>query len=373
MQGPASNHTELLPANADHGRFGLVKCDYNPRGMDSPRISYAIVGGLRDDYFITPDNQAHLHQLGGNALYAAVGAQLWARTTAQRVGLIARAGADYPREWLDEIERSGIDVAGVVVRPEPLDQRTFYAYLSLEERVDTEPEAHFHRIGQPLPAALAGYATSTEGQEDRTSFSPLGVRPDEINLDYLEAQAFHLAPFDFSVHLSLPKLLRRQPGRVITCDPSVRYMQPQYMADVREIVGQLDAFLPSAMETRALFDGAIDDLWQAAEAFGEMGARSVVLKLGARGQFVYDSLSRRRWHVPAVRARVVDVTGAGDAYCGGFLVGLTETHDPLEAALRGCVSASLVIEGTGALYALDRDSQPAQARLEALRPAVKAI
>ena len=339
-------------------------------------VDYAIVGGLRDDYSITPDGQAHLHQLGGNALYSAVGARLWAPPAA-RVGIVARVGANFPAEWLTEITRNGIDVGGVVVRPEPLDTRTFYAYRSLEVRDDTDPAAHFARIGQPLPPALVGYATSTAGQDDPANFSPLGVRPHEVAPHYLAGRAFHLAPYDFSVHASLPALVRQNPGRVLTCDPSIRYMQPRYAQQVGDIIRQLDAFLPSEMETRAYFGeaatGVVADLWSAAEAFGALGARCVVLKLGARGQFVYDAGARRRWHVPAYPTRVVDVTGAGDAYCGGFLVGLAETGDPLEAALRGSVSASLTVEGTGALHALRGTPALLQARLEELRAAVETV
>ncbi len=341
--------------------------------MSPARVDYAIVGGLRDDYFITPDGQTHLHQLGGNALYAAVGARLWARSPDERVGLIARVGANFPPAWLENITHHGMDVAGVIVQPEDLDTRTFYAYRSLEERDDTNPAGHFQRLGQPLPPALAGYATSTEGQEDRDHFSPLGVRPEEVAPHYLDARGFHLAPYDFSVHAAMPGLVRRRPGRVLTCDPSIRYMQPRHAQAAGDIIRQLDAFLPSEMETRAFFGGALDDLWQAAEAFGALGARCVVLKLGSRGQFVYETATRRRWHVPAYPGRVVNVTGAGDAYCGGFLVGLTETHDPLEAALRGCVSASLVVEGTGALYALRYPPEQLQARLAEVRQAVKTI
>jgi sugar/nucleoside kinase (ribokinase family) len=344
-----------------------------PSAMPLPHVDYVIVGGLRDDYFITPDGQSHLHQLGGNALYAAVGARLWVRSPAETVGLIARVGANFPPEWLAEIAQRGIDVGGVVVRPEALDIRTFYAYRSLEDRDDTDPAAHFQRIGQPLPPALAGYATSTEGQEDHAQFSPLGVRPEEVAAHYLEGRAFHLAPYDFAVHAAMPGLVRRRPARVLTCDPSIRYMQPRYAREVEAIIRQLDAFLPSEMETRAFFGGALDDLWQAAEAFGALGTKCVVLKLGARGQFVYDAQTRRRWHVPAYPSRVVDVTGAGDAYCGGFLVGLTATGDPLEAALLGCVSASLVVEGTGALYALSYTPKQLTARLEHVRRAVKTI
>ncbi|MEP7358930.1 MAG: PfkB family carbohydrate kinase, partial [Anaerolineales bacterium] len=301
--------------------------------MPVESVEYVVVGGLRQDYFITPAGEAHLDQLGGNALYAAVGARLWS----QRVGLVARVGSNFPAEWIGVIAGRGIDTRGIVVRPEPLDTRTFYAYRTLEQRDDTDPAAHFARLGMPLPAALEGYATSTEGQADPQHFSPLAVRPEEIAPAYLGARAFHLAPYDFSVHLSYPPLLRAVGGSV-TCDPSVRYMFPVYQAQVAGIVRQLAAFLPSEMETREFFPELAGDLWAAAEAFGALGAGCVVLKLGARGQFVYHPATGRKWHVPAYPARVLDVTGAGDAYCGGFLVGLDQTGDPLEAALRACVT-----------------------------------
>jgi ribokinase len=334
--------------------------------MPSAPIQFAVVGGLREDYFITPRGAVHLRKIGGNAVYAAVGARLWS----ERVGLVARVGSNYPLKWLAVIGAHGIDTAGVTVAPHPLDTRTFYAYLSLEERDDTNPQLYFARLGHPLPSDLIGYATSTEGQEDRDSLSSLGVRAAVIPLEYRAADAFHLSPFDFGVHDHLPPWLRQQGVRSITADPSVRYMQPRYAADVGRILQSLDAFLPSEMETRGYFTEPLGDLWAAAEAFGALGARIVVLKLGARGQYVYETASARRWHVPAYPAAVVDVTGAGDAYCGGFMVGLGATGDPLEAALRGSVSASLVIEGFGALYALDTIPGVAARRLEELRHAV---
>jgi sugar/nucleoside kinase (ribokinase family) len=108
-----------------------------------------------------------------------------------------------------------------------------------------------------------------------------------------------------------------------------------------------------------------------AEAISEMGCETVVIKSGAQGQLVWDSRQNRRWTVPAYPSRVRDIQGVGDAYCGGFLAGLGETGDVLEAALRGSVSASLAIEGTGALYPLDSHPRLAEARLEFLRKMVK--
>ena len=59
---------------------------------------------------------------------------------------------------------------------------------------------------------------------------------------------------------------------------------------------------------------------------------------------------------------IVDVTGAGDSFCGGFLVGLARSGDCYYAARQGLVSSSLVIEGYGATYALTRPKEVAQER-----------
>ncbi|MGH2521899.1 MAG: carbohydrate kinase family protein [Anaerolineales bacterium] len=337
--------------------------------MSRAYIEFAIVGGLREDYFITAAGEVHLHEMGGNALYAAAGARLWS----ENIGLVSRVGANFPREWLAAIDAYGVDTRGVKILPGPQDTRTFYAYLSLEERVDTDPASHFARVGCPLPPELADYITSTDGQEERTRFGPLAVRPSELPQSYFRAHGFHLAPYDFVVHNTLPIYLRRHGVRYVTCDPSLRYMQPSFTGEVKQLVHGLDAFLPSEMEVHSFFREHVPDLWQAAEAFGAMGAKAVVLKLGARGQYVYETDSKRRWHVPAYPAKVMDVTGAGDAYCGGFLVGLEQTHDPLEAALRGAISASIVIEGIGALYAFGSMPGLAAARLDSLRSAVRQI
>ncbi len=337
--------------------------------MTTDPIPFAVVGGLREDYFITPHDEVHLRKLGGNAVYAAVGARLWVGP----VGVVARVGVNYPLEWLPIIAARGLDTTGILRDPHPLDNRTFYAYRTPEVRDDLNPAAHFARVGQPFPAALAGYATSTEGQASRETPGPLGVREADVPAAYLSARGVHLSPFDFSVHYSFPAWLRQQGVGCVTCDPSVRYMLPEYAAEVAHILRHLDAFLPSEMETRGFFAEPLRDLWQAAEAFGALGAPCVVLKLGARGQYVYETANGRKWHVPAYPARVVDVTGAGDAYCGGFLVGLAQTGDPLEAALRGCVSASLVVEGLGALYALDHAPGELERRVAVVRAAVQAI
>jgi ribokinase len=335
--------------------------------MAEAQYDYLIVGGLREVYCITHDGRVTERAQGGNAAYAGVGAALWTRS----VGLLSRVGCNYPAEWLAELRRAGIDVEAVVVLPEPQDSRTFYAYLSPVDRVDTNPAFHYQRIGRPMPRALLDYRSSTEGQERTDGLSPLAVRPADLPGGLRAVRGAHLAPADYLTHSLLPIHLRQAGVPVVTLDPSARYMVPSFRRRLPGLVQGLDAFLPSLAEARAYFEPRPPTLWEMAEALGALGCRFVVLKGGAGGQFAYEVETGRRWHVPAYAARVRDVTGAGDAFCGGFLVGLVETEDLVEACLRGGVSASLAIEGVGALYALGATDGLAQARLEVLRGTVR--
>lgn len=301
--------------------------------------------------------------LGGNAVYAAAGAAIWSDS----VGIVARVGSNYPREWLDEIAGAGFDTRGIKVLPEPQDTRTFYAYLSQERRVDTNPAAHFLRVGIPLPKRLVDYVSSTEGQQSRDSFGPLTIRPQDVQEAHGNPEAAHIAPGDYLTHSLMPMRLRELGVTSVMVDPSIRYMEPDYRSQVSELLKGLQVFLPSEAEARSFFQPRPPDLWEMAESLSEYGCPIVVIKRGAGGQYLWDHEAKRRWHIPAYPSRVVDVTGAGDSYCGGFMVGLRETGDVLEAGLRGSVSASIAIEGAGALYTLGAAPGLPEARLEALR------
>jgi ribokinase len=133
----------------------------------------------------------------------------------------------------------------------------------------------------------------------------------------------------------------------------------------------IDAFLPSAQEVRSLFGPDIS-LWQAAETIASWGPPIVIIKHGAQGVLIFERENGRKTQLPAFHSandsRIVDITGAGDAFCGGFLVGLTQTQDPLKAAEMGLVSASIVLEGYGALYALTQSSANSHSRLKPTNP-----
>lgn len=335
--------------------------------MENSETRYFFVGGMREDYCITHDGRAFLGILGGNAIYAAMGARVWSDS----VGVVSRIGSNYPPEWVDALRTAGINIEGVQRLPNPQDTRTFYAYISEEVRVDTNPAAHFLRARHPLPKELIDYRSSTEGQDERKEYDPLTIRPEDLPASVQNARAVHLSPAHYLSHMTIPLRLREWNVPLMSIDPSTRYMDPTFREEAKLIIRDLDAFLPSLMEASQFFRPEAPAIWEMAEAFGEMGCRIVVIKCGAEGQYLWEHESRRRWHIPAYPAQIVDVTGAGDAYCGGFLVGLDLSGDPVEAALYGAVSASITVEGIGPLYALDALPGLAEARLHSLRPSAR--
>ena len=91
---------------------------------------------------------------------------------------------------------------------------------------------------------------------------------------------------------------------------------------------------------------SLEDAERAADALLVLGTRNVVITLGARGAFVKNSTTRQ--HIPAIDAgAVVETTGAGDAFNGGFAVALAEGMDILEATRFGCAVAGLSVTRAG--------------------------
>lgn len=334
-----------------------------------PMTKLITAGGMRTDFLITQQGEAHLGLVGGNALYSAVGAALWRREKNGRTGLWARIGENYPKDWVDKLTRLGLDSAGLIPIPGYQDHRTFYAYTPDGKRDDTNPAAHFGRINHPLPDALKDYTHSTPGQDNPTEYEPLALRPDDWPNEYKGAAAVHLAPLSIRTHMEVPRFLQQNGVQTITVDPGERYMQPDLIPYIRRFLPHVTAFLPSAQEIRSLF-GPTVNLWEAAQTLANWGSPIVIIKRGPLGVFVYERQTGRKTQLSAFHTtgdpRIVDITGAGDAFCGGFLAGLSTTQDTIKAAEMGLISASIVLEGYGALYALTQPNEEPQRRLKQL-------
>ena len=88
----------------------------------------------------------------------------------------------------------------------------------------------------------------------------------------------------------------------------------------------------------------------------------MVIKLGQQGCRVTSGSITK--NIPIYPCKAVDTTGAGDAFCGGFVAGMVRTGDPFVAAAMGNVSASFVVQDFGGVHALHIKEQDAQNRLD---------
>ena len=331
--------------------------------------TFVVVGRIAREFILPSVGQPLLDKGGGSALYAAGGLMVWQRG----VGLLARVGEDYPRARLKELEGRDVDIQGVRILPQSIDLRSFIAYDDKFSVTHGNAVLQFARRELPFPKSLLGYQNPPEFQEDAKKADPLAPLPVEIPHDYLEAGAVHLCPFDFVSHNQLAHVFKTSSVHTVTLDPSPGYMSPSFYKELRVVLSGLTAFLPSEEELRALFWGETNDLWEMVEALGDYGCEIIVVKRGGRGQMVFDVPGKHKWDVPAYSSRMADPTGAGDAFCGGFLAGYKKTYDGLQAALYGNVSASLKIEGSGTFYPLDVLPGLAEARLNALKDLVRKV
>ena len=114
------------------------------------------------------------------------------------------------------------------------------------------------------------------------------------------------------------------------------------------------------------------DLEDTVQTLLDWGVPIVALRMGADGSLVRTA-EGEGWRIPAVPTEIVDVTGAGDAYCGGFMVGLGEGLSTVEAALRASVSASFALEQFGVPNFDEETVAEAERRLTWARERVESL
>lgn len=96
---------------------------------------------------------------------------------------------------------------------------------------------------------------------------------------------------------------------------------------------------------------SISDAERAADKLLSLGSRNIVVTLGAQGAFIKNAHMKK--HVPAVDAGpVIETTGAGDAFNGGFAVGLSEGMDLASAVRFGCAVAGISVTRPGTAPAM---------------------
>ena len=155
--------------------------------------------------------------------------------------------------------------------------------------------------------------------------------------------------------------LAKEYGCIISYDPNYRAplwdSREKAIEGMRSVLSYVDVMKISDEETELLT--GISDPEMAAKKLIENGISIVAVTLGADGALICTKEGCE--HVKGYQVRIVDTTGAGDSFWGGFLTQLLESEKmPSEVSLKeaaafadyGNAVASLCVEKRGAIPAM---------------------
>jgi len=299
----------------------------------TPRV--IVVGDLTIDDIVLPDGSTHMASIGGDCLYAALAARLWE----PRVGVVTRRGDDFPADVWTRLQKLGICLDGAVDIPGP----------TLRNWIIYEPDGRRNWVYRTAPGRAAEVA----------------VRPEDLPASWLTAEpapVVHVAAMPIDAAERIVESVQGQaPEAIVVLDTHEDYVRG-YRDQLLRLAAHVDVFLPSRKELADLV-GYDDPPRAVRELCTEKSVPLVVVKMGKDGALLWNRDRSEVVAVEAAPASIVDVTGAGDAFCGGFASGLAQGLDPLEAARRGTVSAAFAAEGFGSLALTSVTPADASARL----------
>lgn len=302
---------------------------------------YYTIGGFTLDDTVLPNGEVIRKAPGGNVLYSAIGARLWDVP----VSLISPVGKDYPEDYLIEMEKKGLNIEFV----QQIDRPSFHVWILHEGNGKRQ-------IIYRLDSGINEFLDPSVKDIPEDCFDAKGVHICPIRGDSQQKLLNYLINGQVPVFLDLIVI----PGQI----------------DVESISTQtkwkkLKAFLPSIEEVQAIF-GELP-LAELLAKLEDVGPPCFAIKMGHHGSIVRNPVDRSFYHVPVFKVNAIDATGAGDSYCGGFMVGYQKTGDPIQAALYGTVSSSFLIEDYGALHGLNVTLEMAQKRLASITQKVKLL
>jgi sugar/nucleoside kinase (ribokinase family) len=166
--------------------------------------------------------------------------------------------------------------------------------------------------------------------------------PDQVPAAYRRAKGVHV----LREAESLPGWRTVFPDAVLLWEPPQEHMIPEMADDFRAAISQVDIVSPNWLEAQHVY--GFGDPAKLIRAMLDDGAGILALRMGEQGSIVGQRGETSCLTVPPIPVpEIVDQTGAGNTYCGGFLVGWVETGDLLKAACYGVVAASFSLEVIG--------------------------
>jgi sugar/nucleoside kinase (ribokinase family) len=282
-------------------------------------VDVLVVGHLSIDRILLPSRTAPFTVLGGAAAYTSIAAKRLDATAS----VISKVGGNFPEAYLWWLKQEGIDLSGVMKNAD-----------------------------QPSTSFELNY---NKDLSERTLTLKAKGAPIELNdlPEYLKAKSVHIAPIANEVSFEVIQRLK-QCSNVLSLDPQGLLRSFDEAGKVSEntsvdkrILSLINIYKSSQAEILALTGQT--ELKAAIKAVHDFGVGTVIVTLGAKGAVL--SVEGAQFNIAACPSQVlVDPTGAGDVFIGGFLTEYLRQKESIWCACVGSAAASLVVEGLGPTY-----------------------
>jgi sugar/nucleoside kinase (ribokinase family) len=278
-----------------------------------------VAGHFAIDSILLPDRKTPFVVLGGSVAYVS----LAARRLDARVSVISKVGSDFPEAYMWWLGQERIDLSNV-------------------RKVEGEQTTRFE----------LRYSSDFSDRALRAE-----IRMSPITIEDMpqppKARAIHVGPIVGEISCDVVERLRGC-GEIMSLDPQGLVRRFDDMGSVhlgpltdKHVLELVDIYKSSLGEVKAVT--GLSELDSAMRAVHDYGVRIVIVTLGANGAAV--SVEGTIHNVPACKPeKLVDPTGAGDAFMGGFLAEYVRGEDCSWCSCVGVAAASLVIEGIGPTF-----------------------
>lgn len=174
----------------------------------------------------------------------------------------------------------------------------------------------------------------------------------EINQDYVESSKFvHLTSFVGNIPFRAQKSIVKNFETEILMDPGELYAR-KGINKIKPILKRTCVFFPNENEIRILTNQNYEI---GAKELIKIGISIIAVKLGHKGCYVTNG--KEDYLIPPLKKKAKDSTGAGDAFCSGFIYGLLHERDIFECGKLGNFVASCCIGKYGARTGLPTKRQ----------------
>lgn len=272
-----------------------------------------IVGHLNLDHIYTAEQEAE-ERPGGGALYTAFAAGIYSAP----VDLLATLCPDFPEYIFQTMHEAGIDTSNLL------------PVLGKQRRSSMRYDKNLVRTN---------FAHKTQAWLDAT----IEQAPRHLPLNPHAYGCVYLAPMLGKNQLLYAQWAREQ-GLPVAMDLS-EYFAQENTAAIHECLRYTDIFMPSEVELDEIYPDIAGQLELQIARVREAGVRLLIVKQSTQGCLVCELDRGRTTHVGIRQlSHVVDATGAGDSFNGGFLSYYLAHKNAVAAARYAAVVASCCIQ-----------------------------